>query len=71
MDRVKRMIYTPVEKIPIGEVVVTENGTYGLLLKRRRKTSTVTEFIPLDKLLEAIYDANLNTQKPLNTEGIA
>ena len=54
MDRKNLMIYLPNERIPIGEVVVTESGIHGIRVKRKRKTGNVEEFISVDKIQELI-----------------
>ena len=54
MDRNKRMIYSPKERIPIGEAVITENGIHGIRVKRKRKTGNAEEFISVDKIQELI-----------------
>lgn len=52
MERKKNLIYSPKEKIPIGEPVVLPNGALDVEFKHKRKSDCVTETVPMDKLVE-------------------
>ena len=54
MPKPKQMIYSPTEKIPIGEAVTLPNGGHGIRFKWKRKTGDVTETVALDKLHELV-----------------
>lgn len=49
-----KLIYSPKEKIPIGEPVILPDGSHNLRLKWKRGKASVTEIISLDKLHELI-----------------
>ena len=48
------LIYSPEEKIPIGEPIILPNGGHGIRLKWRRGKKDVTEIVTLDKLHELV-----------------
>ena len=47
MERKRTLIYSPKEKIPIGEPL-------GIEFRHKRKSGCVTETVPMDKLLELV-----------------
>lgn len=51
-EEVKKMIYTPVRRIPIGEAIKKPDGTYALRIKRSNREEF--EEIPLEKLCTSI-----------------
>lgn len=59
MNETKSLIYSPKEKIPIGEPVVLPNGALGIEFKHKRKSGCVTETVPMDKLLELVSGRRL------------
>ena len=50
----KNVIYSPEEKIPLGESVILPNGAHGLGIKWKRGKKDATETAPLDKIHELI-----------------
>ena len=55
MDEPKKMIYSPEERIPIGEAMILANGGHGIRFKWKRKHGdVVTEVVTLDKLHELV-----------------
>lgn len=54
------LIYTPQNRIPLGEAVILHNGTHGLRIKWKRGKQTVTETVTLDKLHELVVQGNTN-----------
>ena len=54
MVKYKQMIYSPEQKIPIGEPIILPNGSHGIRLKWRRGKKDVTEVVTLDKLHELV-----------------
>lgn len=65
MRRMKEtvLIYSPEEKIPIGEPVILSNGGHGIRLKWRRGKKVVTEVVTLDKLHELVAQGKIQTSK--------
>lgn len=59
MERKRTLIYSPKEKIPIGEPVVLPDGTLGIEFRHKRKSGCVTETVPMDKLLELVSGRRL------------
>ena len=59
MERKRNLIYSPKERIPIGEPVVLPDGTLGIEFKHKRKSGYVTEAVPMDKLLELVSGRRL------------
>ena len=55
------MIYTPKERIPLGEAVILPDGAHGLKVKWRRGKRDVMEVVTLDKLHELVAQGNTNT----------
>ena len=45
------MIYSPDHHIPLGQAVKSENGKYGLRVKKDKSTF---EFVPIDNLISQI-----------------
>lgn len=45
-----QLIYSPQERIPIGEPIILPNGVHGIRFKYKRKT----EVVSLDKLHELV-----------------
>ena len=66
MDDVS-LIYSPKEKIPIGEPVIFPNGGHGIRLKWRRGKKYVTEIISLDTLHELVMQNKKETRKQEST----
>lgn len=66
MQSNKNMIYSPEEKIPLGEPVILPNGAHGLRIKWKRGKKDVTETVPLDKIHELIVQeaAKANSRVP-------
>lgn len=56
-----RLIYSPIEHIPIGEPVILPNGGHGIRLKWRRGDRDVTETVTLDKLHELVVQGKNKT----------
>lgn len=54
MTTPKRLIYTPKERIPIGEGIVTPEGVHSICFKWKRGKKDVTETVTLDKLHELV-----------------
>lgn len=52
------LIYSPTERIPIGEPVILPDGAHGIRFKYKRKKHNVTEVVPLDKLHELVMQSN-------------
>ena len=61
MTESTNLIYTPQEKIPLGEAVILPDGAHGLKVKWRRGKRDVTEIVTLDKLHELVAQGNTNT----------
>ena len=57
----KELIYSPQERIPIGEPVILPDGGYGIKLKWRRGNRDVTEIVTLDKLHELVVQGKIKT----------
>lgn len=55
------LIYSPAEKIPIGEPVILPNGGHGIRLKWRRGKKSITEVVTLDKLHELVMQVKIHT----------
>ena len=55
MEERYRLIYTPEERIPIGEAVVLPNGCRGICFKRKKKYEVVT----MDTLYEILLKNTL------------
>lgn len=53
------LIYSPEEKIPIGEPVILPNGGHGIRLKWRRGKKSITEVVALDKLHELVVQGRI------------
>lgn len=51
-----KLIYSPRERIPIGEPVIMPDGAHGIRFKRKRKSGDVTETVPLDTLHELVSE---------------
>ena len=58
-----RLIYSPIEHIPIGEPVILSNGGHGIRLKWRRGDRDVTETVTLDKLHELVVQGKNKTSE--------
>ena len=54
MTTSKRLIYTPKEKIPIGEAVKKPDGRYCLRIKKPKGEEI--EEVPLDQLLSMVIN---------------
>ena len=54
MKQDSNLIYSPKEKIPIGEPVITPQGAHGIRFKWKRGKKDVTETVTLDKLHELV-----------------
>ena len=52
----RRLIYTPIHRIPIGEPVIFPNGAHGITVKWKREGKTVKETITLDQLHELVAE---------------
>ena len=67
MDQMKedrpRLIYSPQERIPIGEAVILANGGHGIRLKWRRGKRDVTEVVTLDRLHELVVQGRIRNQQ--------
>ena len=63
MKQDKTLIYSPAEKIPIGEPVILPNGGHGIRLKWRRGKKDVTEIVTLDKLHELVAQGKIKTSE--------
>ena len=63
MTKSPRLIYSPKEKIPLGEAVILPNGTHGLRVKWRRGKRDVMEIITLDTLHELVVQGKGNTSE--------
>ena len=57
------LIYSPAEKIPIGEPVILTNGGHGIRLKWRRGKKDVTEVVTLDKLHELVAQGKIKASE--------
>lgn len=57
----KELIYSPRERIPIGEPVILPDGGHGIKLKWRRGNRDVTEIVTLDKLHELVAQGKIKT----------
>lgn len=55
------LIYTPNERIPIGEPIILPNGGHGIRLKWRRGKKDVTEIVSLDMLHELVVQGRFKT----------
>lgn len=49
------MLYTPKLKIPLGEIIVTSNGSHALKIKKPNKSEY--EEITIDSLMSLIYSS--------------
>lgn len=61
--RNSRLIYSPIEHIPIGEPVILPSGGHGIRLKWRRGNRDVTETVTLDKLHELVVQEKNKTSE--------
>ena len=57
------LIYSPEEKIPIGEPVILPNGGHGIRLKWRRGKKDVTEVVTLDMLHELVVQGRVQASE--------
>lgn len=57
----RQIIYSPEERIPIGEPVILPDGGHGIKLKWRRGKRDVTEIVTLDKLHELVVQGRIRT----------
>ena len=64
MSRNKDMIYSPEQKIPIGEPVILPSGVHGIRFKWKRGNKTVSETVTLDKLHELVAKNNRPAEPP-------
>lgn len=64
MKRRKGMIYSPEERIPIGEAVILPNGVHGVKFKWKRGNETITEIVTLDKLHELVAKSHQPAERP-------
>lgn len=56
MNKTKsNMLYTPKLKIPLGEIIVTSNGSHALKIKKPTKSDY--EEITVDSLMSLIYSS--------------
>ena len=55
------MIYSPNHHIPLGQAVTTQNGEYGLRVKKDKDTY---EVIPIGKLMPMIVKSADSIQAP-------
>ena len=63
MKQDKTLIYSPEEKIPIGEPIILPNGGHGIRLKWRRGKRDVTEIVTLDKLHELVAQGKIKASE--------
>lgn len=63
MENNPQLIYSPEEKIPIGEPVILANGGHGIRLKWRRGKKDVTEVVTLDKLHELVAQGKIKASE--------
>ena len=63
MKQDKTLIYSPEEKIPIGEPIILPGGGHGIRLKWRRGRKDVVEIVTLDKLHELVAQGNNKTSE--------
>lgn len=63
MEEAVRLIYSPKERIPIGEPILLPDGGHGIRLKWQRGKKKVTEIVSLDKLHELVMQGNKNTNE--------
>ena len=63
MKQDKTLIYSPEEKIPIGEPIILPGGGHGIRLKWRRGRKDVMEIVTLDKLHELVAQGNNKTSE--------
>lgn len=63
MELEKTLIYSPQERIPLGEPVILPNGAHGIRLKWRRGKKDVTEIVTLDKLHELVAQGKIKTSE--------
>lgn len=61
MEENSPLIYTPKERIPLGEAVILPDGAHGLKVKWRRGKRDVTEIVTLDKLHELVAQGNIKS----------
>lgn len=54
MNEPRQLVYSPTQKIPIGEPVILPSGAHGIRFKYKRKT----EVVSLDKLHEVVAQRN-------------
>ncbi len=56
MNKTKsNMLYTPKLKIPLGEIIITSNGSHALKIKKPNKSDY--EEITVDSLMSLIYSS--------------
>ncbi len=63
MTESHNLIYSPLERIPIGEPVILPNGGHGIRLKWQRGKKKITEIVSLDKLHELVAQGNIKTSE--------
>lgn len=63
MEKNTQLIYSPIERIPIGEPVILPNGGHGIRLKWKRGNKAVTEVVTLDKLHELVLQGKIQTSE--------
>ena len=63
MEKNTQLIYSPIERIPIGEPVILANGGHGIRLKWKRGNKAVTEVVTLDKLHELVLQGKIQTSE--------
>ena len=63
MKQDKTLIYSPEEKIPIGEPIILPGGGHGIRLKWRRGRKDVMEIVTLDMLHELVAQGNNKTSE--------
>lgn len=63
MTENKNLIYSPQERIPLGEAIILPNGTHCLKVKWKRGKKDVTEVVSLDKLHELVLQQTIKTSR--------
>lgn len=63
MKQDNTLIYSPEEKIPIGEPIILPNGGHGIRFKWRRGKRDVTEIVTLDKLHELVAQGKIKASE--------
>ena len=53
-----KLIYSPKERIPLGEPVRVPGGGHGIRFKWKRGKKNVTEVVALDKLHELVMQSD-------------